>query len=151
MEKISWQTHEYHHTEKNSDWYWILGIVTVSIAIIAIILHNFIFAILIIVSSFTLALFASKKPEIIDVRMEMNGITLGKIFYPYDNIQSFWIETNEHRPRIIFRSKKALMPFIVVFIDDMPPEVIHEELSLHLTEEHLTEPFLEKLLIHLGF
>ena len=52
MEHLSWQAHEYHHTEKTSDWYWIVGIVTVSLALICIIYNNIILGILILVSSF---------------------------------------------------------------------------------------------------
>lgn len=151
MEKLSWHTHEYHHTEKTVDWYWIVSIVSISVAIIAIILNNIIFAILIIVSAFTLMLFASKRPEIIEVTIENTGVTIGKYHYPYSNLESFWIETKEHIPRMIFKSKKIFMPLIVVFIEDVPAEKIHEQLSKNLKEEEHSEPFLEKLLIYLGF
>ncbi|MEQ1500278.1 MAG: hypothetical protein ABL917_02825 [Parcubacteria group bacterium] len=151
MEKISWQTHEYHHTEKTSDWYWIVGIVTVSIAIIAIILNNIIFALLIIVSSITLSLFASKKPEIIDVNIDNSGITINKTRYPYSHLDSFWVELTHFRPRIILKSKKLLMPYIVIFIEEVEPEEIRSVLSSKLEEVEHHEPFLEKLLIYLGF
>src|SRR3989339_740914 len=91
-ETISWETIEYLHREKTNDWYWIVGIITVSVALIAIILNNVIFAILIIVSSFTLSLFASKKPEIITIEIGETGITVGKNNYPYKELESFWIE-----------------------------------------------------------
>ncbi len=151
MEKLSWQTHEYHHTEKTSDWYWIVGIVTVSIALIAIILNNIIFAILIIVSSFTMSLFASKKPEIINVDIDNAGVTINKTRYPYSNLDSFWVELTHFRPRMILKSKKMFMPYIVVFIEEVDPEDVREALSSRIQEEEHHEPFLEKLLIYLGF
>ncbi len=151
MEKISWRTIEYLHTEKNSDWYWIVAIITISIAIISIILNNVIFAILIIVSSFTLSLFASRKPEVVDVEINNLGVVVGRDHFPYRNLESFWIETRDSNPRILLKSKKILMPFIVVLIDETEPEKIRTFLLKYLQEEEHTEPFLEKVLLYFGF
>ena len=151
MEKISWHTIEYLHREKTTDWYWIVGIITVSIALISIILTNIIFAILIFVSSFTLSLFASKKPEVILVEINTSGVSFGKTHYPYKNLDSFWIETREIHPKIILKSKKVFMPFIVIFIEEVEEERVREVLLQHLPEEEHHEPLLEKLLIYFGF
>lgn len=151
MEKISWYSHEYIYKEKTSDWYWIVGIVTVSIAIIAIILANFIFAILIIISSFTLSLFAARKPELIEVSIDNLGVNVGKTRYSYREIESFWIEVEDNHPRILLKSHRFFMPFIVILIGKEDYQMIHEALSKKLKEVHHTEPLLEKLLIYLGF
>ncbi len=151
MDKISWKAHEYLHQEKTTDWYWIVAIVTISIALISIILNNIIFAILIIVASFTLTLFSSIKPKLIDIEVGPMGVTLNNIRYPYNNLESFWIETRDRHPRIIFKSKKIFMPFIVAFLDSVDPEAIHQILINHLPEQEHLEPFFEKLLIYLGF
>lgn len=151
MEKLTWQTIEYLHSKKTSDWYWIVGAITVSIALIAIILNNIIFAILIIVASFTLVLFASKPPEILDVEISTAGIHLNEVYYPYSELESFWIELQDQHPKIIIKSKKVFATYITIFIEDVPPEEIHDLLRRHLPEEKHVEPFLVKLLEHLGF
>jgi len=151
VEKISWETIEYLHKEKTSDWYWIVAIITISIAIISTILNNVIFAILIIVSSFTLSLFASKKPKIITINIDSTGVSMGDTHYPYKELTSFWVETRDVYPRVLFKSKKVLMPFIVVLIEDVEPEIIHEFLLQYLPEEEHSEPLLEKLLLYFGF
>ena len=151
MDKISWEAPLHIYKEKNADWYWIVGIVTISIAIVAIILNNVIFAILILVSSFTLSLLASRKPDV--VRMEINntGIVVGNTQYPFAHLESFWVETREVYPKIILKSKKMLMPFITVLLLDADQNNAREKLLQHLPEVEHTEPFLEKLLIYLGF
>jgi len=151
MEKVSWDTIEYLHKEKTSDWYWIVGIITISVALISIILNNVVFAILIIVASFTLSLFASKKPEIITVNIDRFGVTVGKNKYQYKELESFWVETRDAYPRVLVKSKKIFMPFISLLIEDVEPETIQETLSKYLPEEEHTEPFLEKLLLYFGF
>ena len=148
---ISWHTIEYLHTEKTSDWYWIVGIISVSIALISIIVNNIIFAIFILVASFTLALFASKRPEIVEVSIEDRGVAIGNTLYLYKNLTSFWVETREAVPRVLIKSERVFMPFLVIFIDDVEHEHVREALLQHLPEEEHTEPLLEKLLIYFGF
>ncbi len=65
-----WETHEYMFQEKTSDWYWGVGIVILSIAVITIIFGNLMFALLILLGGFALTLFASKRPEV--VRFEIS-------------------------------------------------------------------------------
>jgi hypothetical protein len=153
MEKISWTTIEYLHSHKTTDWYWIVGAVAVSIAIISIIFNNIIFAILILVAAFTLAMFASRPPQEIPVEISGAGILVNRTLYPYTELDSFWIELNEVHPKMIIKSKRLLMHYIVVFLDpsEASPEEVHGMLSRYLREEHHSEPFLEKLLVYLGF
>lgn len=151
MEKLSWQTTEYLHTKKTNDWYWIVSIVTISIAIIAVIFSNLIFAILIVIASFTLSLFASRKPEIMDVSIDASGATVGKDRYPYRELESFWVETRDVHPRLFLKSKKIFMPYIIILLEHMDPEEIKEWLEQYLPEEEHSEPLLEKILLYLGF
>lgn len=151
MDKFSWNTLEYIHTEKTNDWYWIVGIVTISIAVVSIILNNLIFAILIIVSSFTLSLFASRKPDVVTATIDNTGVIFGKIRYPYSNLESFWVENRDNYPRLLLKSKKILMPFIVIHINEDDYDEIRGLLIRYIKEEEHTEPFLEKVMIYLGF
>ncbi len=151
METLSWQTHEYIHTEKNTDWYWIVGAVTLSIALIAIILNNLIFGLLVVVSASVLTLYATRKPQIIDIKLTRLGVQINKTYYPYTNLQSFWVETQDQYPRVFFKSEKKLSPYIVVLMGNGNAEHIHLFLSDHLPEVQHTEPLLEKLLIYFGF
>ncbi len=151
MNKVSWYTPEYVHTHKTTDWYWVVGIVALSIALISIILNNVIFGILIIVSASILALYAAREPEIIYVELDTSGIHMGKIFHPYSEIESFWVDVHTPHPKIIIKLKKRLSLFVSVLIDDMDPDIIREYLREHIPQERHTEPLLEKILIYLGF
>jgi hypothetical protein len=151
MEGLTWRTQEYLHREKTADWYWIVGIVTISIALIAIILNNVIFAILIIVSSITLSLFASRPPEIVEVSLNKHEIKYGIHTYPYKTIESYWVETRDNHNRILLKTQRRFSPLVVIFIDEVEPEMVENYLSHHIQEKELSEPLLEKLLIYLGF
>ena len=152
MKEIIWQAPERMYSNKTVDFYWIVGIITITIAIVSVVLGNTIFAILIIIGSFTMSLYSSKPPEIIDIKLNQRGIQVGSLFYEYKNLNGFWIEEKELHPRIIFRSVKTFSPHIVVLIDQIVNiDELREFLMQFVFEEKMSEPFLERILIYFGF
>ncbi|MDO8569618.1 MAG: hypothetical protein Q7R89_02480 [bacterium] len=150
--KIEWDAHEYEHKERSSDWFWSVGIVSISLAIASVIFGNIIFGILVLLSAFTLSLFASRPPSTLHVTIDEKGVTRGKVRYPYHTLQSFWIDTDHPHKKIILRSEKLLMPLIIVPLgDEVDVEQLHENLSRFLSEEFHSLPFIERILEYLGF
>jgi hypothetical protein len=149
---IEWDAHEYEHKERSSDWFWAVGIVSISLAITSVILGNIIFGILVLLSAFTLSLFASRPPSTLHVTIDEKGITRGKVRYPYQTLQSFWIDTDHPHKKIILRSEKLFMPLIIVPLgDEVDLEELHENLSRFLSEEFHSLPLIERILEYLGF
>lgn len=149
-----WQAHEYYFQEKNSDWYWAVGIVGFSIAVIAAIFGNILFALLVLISTFALSMFASKEPRIIRFEINKSGIIIEKTLYPYATLESFWVEDNKHlnRPSQLFlKSQRTLVPLIAIPLEGVDPEDIRDFLLDHLLEDHHTEPLGQKILEYFGF
>lgn len=150
--RIEWDAHEYEHKERSLDWFWAVSIISVSLAIAAIILGNIILGILILVATFALLLFINRPPNTLRVTVDEKGVTRGKIRYPYLALESFWIDTEHPHKKIILRSAKSFVPLIIVPLgDEADVEELHEKLSLFLPEEFHTLPFIEKILEFLGF
>lgn len=150
--RIEWDAHEYEHKERSPDWFWAVGIIAVAVAIAAIIFDNIILGILVLISAFALSLFASRPPSTLHVTVDEKGITKGKIRYPFSALESFWIDTEHPHKKIILRSEKMFMPLIVVPLgDETDAEQLHEKLSLSLSEEFHSLPFIERILEYLGF
>ena len=134
-DKIQWKAHEYSHKEKSSDWFWAVGIIAFSVAAAAIIFSNVIFAILIILSAFTLCLFAARKPLLIDIELNSKGIVVDKRMYLYQTLDKFCVSRGGHGDVIILKSKKAILPYVTVPADQVDTEEIKEYLSKHLTKK----------------
>ena len=149
--RIEWDAHEYEHKERSSDWFWAVGIISVSIAIASVIFGNIIFGILVLVSVFSLALFINRPPENIHVVVTEQGITRGKIHYPYATLDSYWLDTDHPHPKILLRSEKIFMPIIVVPLGNADVFKLDETLSQFLPERYHSLPFVEKILEYLGF
>jgi hypothetical protein len=148
---ISWNAPEHLHVEKSPDWYWAVGIITLAIAAVAIIFGNVITGIFVLVAAAALVLHASRPPRIIYHEVNDRGIIVNDRLYPFLSLESFWIPHDELPPKILVKSRKMLMPFIVIWIAEIDPESVREILLKYIAETEHREPFLKHLLERLGF
>lgn len=150
---ISWKALEYEHKEKSRDWYWALGIITVSMIIIALMLGNYVFSIVLLVSGFALAASASRKPKLVAFELEKTGIHIDGKFTPYGSLKSFWVENNLHHDgisKLLFKPRGNGGHMIVIPIETIHPEDVRDYLLDMLLEEEMSEPFLQRLAEHFG-
>ena len=150
---LKWEAHEYEHFERSTDWYWAVTIVTISIVALAIIFNNFLFAILILVSVFSLMLYAHRQPILVEYEINKKGIRIHDTIYIYSTIESFWVDSHveHHAPKLILRSTKMLMPILVIPLKDVHPDDIHSYLIEFLPEEEHHEPLAHTLMEFIGF
>ncbi|MEN9647483.1 MAG: hypothetical protein RLY57_287 [Candidatus Parcubacteria bacterium] len=151
---ISWQAHEYFHQEKSNDWYWGLGIVATTAAILAIILGNTLFALVIILFAFASGMQAHREPRLLNFELTNRGIVINHVLYPYSTLESFSIgeqHLNKPDPKVLIKSKKVMMSYIHLPVEEIDIEDVRDYLLMYLREEELEESFLEKLLEYFGF
>lgn len=148
---ISWDAPEHLHTEKNNDWYWAVGIITITAAALAFIFNDIMFAILIIVGAFALVVHASKKPRIFHYEINDRGVVIDNILYPFLTLESFWIDAHERPAKILIKSHKIFMPFITIHIEEVDPERVRDILLDYIAETEHHEPLSQKLLERFGF
>lgn len=151
-QKISWEALEYEYREKTPDWFWILGLVSLTLVISAIIYKNILFAALVIVGSFTMALYAARKPKLIKFEINQNGVTIKNSLYPYKYLHSFCPREDARGRKIIFQSKKTTMPhFSVPVPANTNFENIKALLLEHIPEDDHPESLSEVIMDKLGF
>ncbi len=144
---LEWEALEYHHIEKTSDWFWGLGLLAILGIGISIFFSNILFAAVILLGAGTLALFGARPPHMMQFAITDRGIVIGKNLYPYGTLDSFWvIDDSQTHPQLLVKSKKVLMPLIVIPIAHVKPSDVRERLLDALPEEEHREPLSEKLL-----
>jgi hypothetical protein len=148
---ISWNAPEHLHVEKRQDWYWAVGIITLALTAVAIILGNIITAVFIVVSVTALVIHASKPSQNVYHEINDRGIIVGGTLYPFLTLESFWISHDEFPPKILVKSRKTFMPYIVIYIDEVDPEKVREILLKYIAETEHHESLLKHLLERLGF
>lgn len=137
---VSWEAPEYEYREKSGDWYWAVGIVTVGFLALALILKNFLFAIIVAIAGFTLAVYGARPPRVIPFAITSRGVKIGNVLYPYETLKSFWINYDPpHIREIYLISKKFLMPQISLPLAGTDPNEVREHLLKFLEEKEIQE------------
>ena len=151
--EFSWNTIEYEHRPKSTDWYWALGILVVVGAIIAFISRNFLFGFLILMGGFLLGIFAGKPNDPLSIEVSAHGIVInGKQLY-FKNISAFWIYRNPFGVRkLIFKTNKNMNPMMSLPIsEDIKASELRDFLLKYIPEEELQESFTDLFLEKIGF
>ena len=148
---LRWSAYEHEYFERSSDWYWALGIVAISIALTAIILHNFFFGLLILVAAVALGLIAQTPPELAHIELSDRGIRINGLLHRWDHIISFWVE-EEHDapPMLLVDTTKFMSPNLIIPIEEIDPSLVRTFLKAHAKEKHMHEPVAHKILEFLG-
>ena len=150
-EKLSWTAPEYEEKERSQDWFWALGVIVATSSIAAIIFENYFFAALLILSGVLLGFFAIKKPDLVTYELSENGLKIRDRLYPYENIKSFWVQT-EIKPIFFIHSERVFMPILSMPIRREMAEDIHSlMLSKNIAEVEMKEHPSEKIMEALGF
>jgi len=147
--KITWRAEEFEYFEKNVDWFWAVGIISVGLAVFSIISGNLLFGILIIIGAFSLSIHAVKRPRVINFELNQTGVVIDKKMYLYNTLESFWII--EHGKKIMIKSKKALVPYLILPFENIEPEYLRDYLIKYMKEEEMSEPLAHIVMEKLGF
>ena len=149
---ILFEAYEHAYPPKTSDWFWILGIFTIAIAIASILLSNPLFGILIFVGGLITALLATREPQIISYAITQRGVRIDNTLYPYSTLECFYIEEEgEFGSELFLRSEKMFMPLIIIPLPEDTQEEIEEMIAQRLPEKHIEKPFAHILLDFLKF
>lgn len=148
---VAWRGHEYEYREKTSDWYYILAIISGAAAISAVLFHNYLFAVLIVVASLSIAIHAGKRPELKEFRVDGHGIKIGKKLYTYENIDSFWLDRATEPPQLFINLKRPILPLLIVPVGTRDSEIINEILFSNLPTKEFSIPSSQKISDFFGF
>ena len=138
--KIKWSALEYEFHEKTPEWYWALGIITAALVLAAVILHNFLFAVLVVLAGFSVGLYGSRRPRMTLHEINSGGVSLGNKNFNYDSIDHFWINYDPPaKKELILESKKTFSTHTVILLGNAEPEQIRRYLLQYLKEKKIEE------------
>ena len=148
---ISWRAPAHFHTQKTSDWYWAVGIITLALTAVALMFGQIITGIFIVVAATALVIHASHPPEEIYYEINDRGLVVGDILYPFLSLESFYIPHDHFPPKLLVKARKLFMPLMAIYILDTDPEEVREILLRYIAETTHHEPLLKYLLERFGF
>lgn len=151
---VEWETPEYEYREKSSDWFFAVGIIGLALALVALIFANILLSILIGLATFVLIMYSRRVPEIIRVGISTKGVRVGKEFFPYNSLDSFWVEEEEDGTVFLslLSKERTLRQHITLYV---PQEIAADDLKdlmIEFLDEEYHEPSLmEAIAGRLGF
>jgi hypothetical protein len=145
--EVSWVARR-PHRERSVDWYWGLGSIALSGALVSIFFGNVLLAVIILLGAFSIGVLASREPREHSVVLDNRGVVIDGTRYPYSAIHSFWVEHETSTPRL-FMSMAGIISshFSFELEDEAHGNRVREFLRRHVREEeqgpHLGEHLAE--------
>ena len=150
--RISWEIEEYNHREKGPDWFWALGVIAIASAAIAVIFHDVLFAIFIIIAALVLGFYAAREPEVIEIAISDEGIRIRNFFHSFEKMKGFSIDENDLGNHLIIETSRVVAPVISIALPfTINPESLRQLLLTRLPEKEFKEQLHPRIMEHLGF
>lgn len=152
LRAIEWEAPEHHHGPKSSDWFWVLGIMVISGAIASVLFNNILLALVILIGGAVMGILATRPPKTVTFAVTQRGIRIDSNFYPYTTLETYFID--EHPmigDQLLIRSQKMFMPLLILPLPEDDVDEIEAIIAERIPEEHIEEPFANKLLEFFGF
>ena len=143
---LEWTAPEFEHQEKDKSWFLISGLIAAGLFIWAIFAKNFLFALLVSLAYFSIAVYAVKKPREIKLAITSRGVKVDRTLYEYDNLRSFWIFYNPNGIKeLSVRSRKTIMPYIKIPLGETNPAKVRKILIKYIPEKKQEESLVDNL------
>ena len=132
---MSWEFPEYLKPERGKIWYVCFFSVVILLLIYSMITINFLFAIIVIISSIIVLMRFKHQPGVVDFAITKDGLMVEEKFYAFEQIQDFYII---YKPKEIknlyFEFKSIVRPRIIIPLEDQNPLAVRDLLKQYLDE-----------------
>lgn len=150
-QEVSWEADEYAPVERSADWFWVVGGVAAAGIILAFAFKNFLFALIILLATFSAMAYAVRPPERLRFVLNQRGLMVKNHLYPYERLVSFWVNADLPLPKLMLKSDRIFMPYLIIPLDGVDPAAVRAFLRPRLEEQAHHESAFEQIAEHLGF
>ena len=148
--KLTWEAYDRVQHRREPDWYWAVSIISLSIMVTGVLLHNTLFAIFVLISTISLFLRTMQHPRLLHYELTSRGLWTNKSFEPFTAMESYFV-TQSDPAKLIIKMKSMLAPLSVIELDHMDPEKIREFLQEYLEEKEHQESLAKRIMEYLRF
>lgn len=148
---FAWTADEYIQQERGKQWFLIAGIIVALAVIYAVFTSNWTLAIAVVVIAAVYEYIRRHHPpKKIEIKITDLGIHVGHMFFPYNDIQAFWILYGNGLKTLNFRVHRRMHSNVVVQLDSQDPAAIRTYLAGQIPEwegkgERLTDVLIRLL------
>ena len=146
---IVWRAPEYPEVERGPQWMAIAGGCAVMMIIFSIWQSTYAFSVVVLLLAGIYFLTHNHKPKEIEIALTTNGILADGRFFPYTNIESFWVifEPDDNVKKLGLHMKSGMIREIQYELAQQDPTQVRSFLATYIPEqEDRTETFVEKVI-----
>jgi len=149
---LEWQASEYVEHEKSAKWFIVLGLVAlVFVALAVFLLHNYMFAVLIVVMAIAVALWARRPATEMHYKLEPAGVWVGTKFFALHDFRSFGVLQEGAIYAVVLLPIKRFSPGVTVYFPEELGEQIVDVLGTSLPMEEITPDWIDSITHKLNF
>lgn len=131
-----WTFKEYEKYSRGRRWYMVMGLLAAVCIVYAMVSGNYLFALIIILFGIILFLQDTQEPAQMDFTITDSGIVLGAKYYPYADLDNFWLIYNPPEIKTLYFSlKNAIKHRLNIPLADVNPVELRDYLSQFLNED----------------
>lgn len=134
--QYNWAFDEYEKYDRSRRWYWITGLIIAALLIYSAVTANYLFALIVVLFTIILLLQELRQPIQVDFGITDTGIVVGRKYYPYSELEKFWIIYNPPNVKVLyFEPKSAIKHRLHIPLFDIDPQEIRSYLTQYLIED----------------
>lgn len=144
---FAWDGVEYQKQDRGIKWFAIAIVISLAVLGYVIYTRDWFMVPAVFIVDFLFFLYQKRKPVTRHYQFTRLGLFVDDLFYPFDEMHSFWIVYNEKVKMLNLMFLKKYIPVFSVYLNDIDPLKIRNFLKDILPEqEKRGELFVDKLL-----
>jgi len=133
---FNWSFDEYEKYDRSHKWYFVAGGAILLLLIYSTVTANYLFALIIVLFAIIILLQEMRQPSKLDFAITDTGIVVGRRYYPFSELEKFWIIYNPPMVQVLyFEPKSAIKHRLHIPILDEDPQEIRSFLNQFLEED----------------
>jgi len=139
LDTISWSAPAHIHKERSIDFFWTIGLITLVSVVVAIIYHNYIFAIFLVLSGVMLIVVNFNEPEEVNYEINTKEFKIGREKYEWKRVKGFDILKKSDESKLLVEIDKHILPIYSITIPEEFVEKIDRNLIKIIPNKEIKE------------
>lgn len=145
---LGWPVPEFIKHQRGGYWYLLAVLAVLGVLAYSVFTYNFFLIIITVLTVIILFVYHRQEPEMVDFAITEQGLLVGRRFYPYKEINKFWLVYQRGRTKSLFIDFKGVIrPHLDIPLEQQDPLAIRDILLKYLEEDldKEEEPLLDLL------
>jgi hypothetical protein len=134
--ELAWQAPEYQEYRKNPMWFVAFGLITALLVLYGIYTKSWTTAALFLLLGIMGIVYASRKPNLVTIKLDGSGVQVSNLLYSYKTIKKFWVAYNPPDVKCLYLETSAYLNRVVkIELGNTDPREVRELLKQYLDED----------------